>query len=96
MRDSDWKVYRTRFLVRARQLTGPLFFVDALGREHEGSKGDYLVVSSDGSRRIAPQKLFEDIYVAMKGLREECPLICKRTWPPVEPRRMPSRRALMS
>src|SRR5581483_12211711 len=62
---TDWNVYRTRFLVRARQLTEPLVFVDALGREHQGDIGDYLVESSDGSCRIARQEIFEDIYVAM-------------------------------
>jgi len=62
---TDWNVYRTRFLVRARQLTEPLLFVDALGREHQGDVGDYLVESSDGGCRIARQEIFEDIYVAM-------------------------------
>ena len=62
---TDWHIYRTRFLVRARQLTEPLLFVDSLGREHQGDIGDYLVESSDGSRRIAPQEIFEDIYVPM-------------------------------
>jgi hypothetical protein len=62
---TDWQVYRTRFLVKARQLTEPLVFTDALGREHRGEKGDYLVESSDGSQRIAPKDIFEDIYVAM-------------------------------
>jgi hypothetical protein len=62
---SDWNIYRTRFLIRARQLTEPLAFVDVLGRKHCGQPGDYLVESSDGSRRIAPQKIFEDVYVAM-------------------------------
>jgi hypothetical protein len=60
-----WKIYRTRFLIKARQLTQPLHFVDALGREHHGEAGDYLVESSDGSRRIAPRLIFEDVYVAM-------------------------------
>lgn len=62
---TEWHIYRTRFLVRARQLTEPLLFVDALGREHQGDIGDYLVESSDGSCRIAPREIFEDIYVAM-------------------------------
>jgi hypothetical protein len=62
---TEWHIYRTRFLVRARQLTEPLLFVDALGREHQGDIGDYLVESSDGSSRIAPREIFEDIYVAM-------------------------------
>jgi hypothetical protein len=62
---SGWHVYRTRFLIRAKQLTEPLVFVDALGREHCGHIGDYLVESSDGTRRIAPRAIFEDIYVAM-------------------------------
>ncbi len=62
---SEWQVYRTRFLIRAKQLTEPLVFVDALGREHRGQEGDYLVESSDGARRIAPREIFEDVYVAM-------------------------------
>ena len=67
---ASWKIYRTRFLIKARQLTEPLLFVDALGREHRGQPGDYLVESSDGSRRIAPRLIFEDVYVAM-GLANE-------------------------
>ena len=67
-----WKTYRTRFLIKAQQLTQPLVFIDALGREHRGQTGDYLVESSDGSRRIAPQLIFEDIYVAM-GPADEPP-----------------------
>ena len=63
--NTNWIVYRTRFLVRARRLTQPLTFVDSLGREHSGKKGDYLVESSDGSLRIAPRAIFEDVYVAM-------------------------------
>ena len=35
---NHWQVYRTRFLIRAKQLTEPLFFVDALGREHRGQE----------------------------------------------------------
>jgi hypothetical protein len=62
---AQWKIYRTRFLIKARQLTQPLIFVDALGREHAGEAGDYLVESSDGGRRIAPRLIFEDVYVAM-------------------------------
>lgn len=68
-----WKIYRTRFLIKARQLTQPLIFVDALGREHHGEPGDYLVESSDGSRRIAPRLIFEDVYVAMGPADERWP-----------------------
>ena len=60
--DSPWTVYRTRFLVQARQLTEPLTFVDAFARQQSGQPGDYLV-ESDGIRRITSQALFEDIYV---------------------------------
>ena len=63
--DSEWKVYRTRFLIQAKRLTQPLAFKDFLGREHSGQPGDYLVESSDGARRIAPREIFEDIYVPM-------------------------------
>jgi hypothetical protein len=64
--ERPWTVYRTRFLVHARQLTEQLVFTDALGREHSGQPGDYLVESSDGLRRITPRHLFEDIYVPVQ------------------------------
>ena len=64
--ESPWTVYRTRFVVRARQLTQALVFTDALGREHSGRPGDYLVESSQGFRRITPRELFEDIYVPLE------------------------------
>jgi hypothetical protein len=63
--ESQWTVYRTRFVVRARQLTEPLVFTDALGREQSGQPGDYLVEFSGGIRRITTQALFEDIYVPL-------------------------------
>ena len=63
--ENQWTVYRTRFLVRARQLTEPFVFTDAYGREQSGRSGDYLVESSDGIRRITTQALFEDIYVPL-------------------------------
>ena len=63
--ESPWTVYRTRFLVRARQLTEPLLFTDALGREHSGLPGDYLVESAPGFRRITPRAIFEDVYVPL-------------------------------
>jgi len=65
MKSEDWKTYRTRFLVKAKQLSSALSFVDALGRQHSGRKGDYLVESSDGVVSIAPRQIFEDIYVPM-------------------------------
>ena len=65
MRTIEWKTYRTRFLIRAKQLTEPLVFVDALGREHRGIPGDYLIESSDGCRSIQRRAIFEDIYVPL-------------------------------
>lgn len=62
----NWKVYRTRFLVQAKQLTQALSFTDPLGREHHGQPGDYLVEFSAGLLRIAPQAIFEDVYVLME------------------------------
>jgi hypothetical protein len=62
---SRWNLYRTRFLVRARQLTEPLSFRDALGREHSGQPGDYLVESGQGMLRITAKAIFEDIYVPL-------------------------------
>ena len=65
MKAKEWKTYRTRFLVKAKQLDSRFSFVDALGRQHSGRKGDYLVESYDGVVSIAPRQIFEDIYVAM-------------------------------
>jgi hypothetical protein len=67
--DSEWNVYRTRFLIKAKKLSKPFKFVDALGRGHEGKKGDYLMEWCDGMRRIAPKKIFEDVYVSMDAVR---------------------------
>jgi hypothetical protein len=62
---SEWKTYRTRFLVKAKPLNSSLSFIDPLGRTHTGRKGDYLVESSDGIIRIAPRQIFEDIYIVL-------------------------------
>ena len=61
----EWKTYRTRFLVKAKQLNSNLSFIDPLGRHHSGRKGDYLVESSDGAFSITPRRIFEDVYVTM-------------------------------
>jgi len=63
MKAAQWITYRTRFLVKARQLTAQLNFTDALGREHAGARGDYLVEFSDGVLRILSREFFEDVYV---------------------------------
>jgi hypothetical protein len=65
MKLDEWKTYRTRFLVKAKKLSSALTFVDHLGRQHCGRKGDYLVESFDGVLSIAPRLIFEDIYVSM-------------------------------
>jgi hypothetical protein len=65
MKTIEWKTYRTRFLVKAKQLNSSLTFTDHLGRQHCGRKGDYLVESCDGVLSIAPRRIFEDIYVLM-------------------------------
>lgn len=65
MKSIEWKTYRTRFLIKATQLTSPLTFTDPLGRTHSGRKGDYLVESSEGVLSITPCQIFEDIYVTM-------------------------------
>jgi len=67
---AEWKMYRTRFLVKARQLSAATSFVDALGREQRGQAGDYLVEAADGSRSIQRRHIFEDIYVAMETVEE--------------------------
>ena len=65
MKSPEWKTYRTRFLVQAKQLSSALSFKDHLGRQHCGRKGDYLVESFDGVLSIAPRQIFEDIYVPL-------------------------------
>ncbi|MGA7219547.1 MAG: hypothetical protein WBX38_14600 [Candidatus Sulfotelmatobacter sp.] len=71
MKATPWITYRTRFLVKARQLTTSLTFTDSLGRRHSGRKGDYLVESSEGILSIASRQIFEDIYVPL--LADESP-----------------------
>ena len=73
MRAAEWKTYRTRFLVKAKQLSARLTFTDALGRQHSGRKGDYLVESSDGALRIAPRQIFEDVYVLLGTVESKIP-----------------------
>ena len=76
-----WNIYRTRFLIKAQQLDQPLTFVDALGREHRGRPGDYLVECSDGRRSIQRREIFEDIYVAMGPADERWPSCVRRSGP---------------
>jgi hypothetical protein len=82
---AEWQMYRTRFLIKARQLTESMSFVDLLGREHRGRPGDYLIESSDGSRSIQRREIFEDIYVRM-GPLEPTP-VCQRDVSPPDHRR---------
>ena len=94
--DTEWKVYRTRFLIRAKQLSEAFSFFDPLGREHSGQPGDYLVESSDGARRIAPREIFEDIYVPIGRADESWSPPAKREVPFAStPRRTTARRSLM-
>src|SRR5579864_6155240 len=69
MKPVEWKTYRTRFLVKAKQLNSALSFTDHLGRQHCGRRGDYLVESGDGVLSIAPRQIFEVIYVQMPCIK---------------------------
>lgn len=71
----EWITYRTRFLVKAKQLQHSLTFTDVLGRQHNGRKGDYMVESSDGVLSIAPRQIFEDVYVPMSSQPNGSPAI---------------------
>ncbi|HLZ42699.1 MAG TPA: hypothetical protein VKQ11_17155 [Candidatus Sulfotelmatobacter sp.] len=73
MKSVEWKTYRTRFLVKAKQLKYALSFTDHLGRQHCGRRGDYLVESTEGVLSIAPRQIFEDIYVPMPQRRKRTP-----------------------
>ncbi len=78
----EWNTYRTRFLVRARQLTEPLTFVDSLGRQHQGKAGDYVVEFCKGMLRVASREIFEDVYVMMKAQTGEIALPANSAKPP--------------
>ena len=84
----DWKTYRTRFVVRATKLTQPLTFTDAIGREHHGRPGDYLVQSSEGLR-IARRDIFEDVYVLLEA-QGSVPGSLKRPRPMSQSARVPA------
>lgn len=62
----DWKIYRTKYLVKARKLTEKYSIIDSTGRVLAGQPGDYLVESSDGSLRITRREVFEDVYVELE------------------------------
>ena len=81
----EWNTYRTRFLVQAKQLTEPLTFTDALGRQHSGEAGDYLVQSAEGIRRIAPREIFEDVYVRMEDPETEISSLTRHFADPPSP-----------
>src|SRR5690349_21826495 len=66
MQDS-WITYRTRFTIRAKQLTEPFTFTDVNGQEHHGRAGDYLIESREGLR-ISRREIFEDVYVVMESV----------------------------
>ena len=85
---AEWQVYRTRFLIKAKPLTQPMSFIDALGREHRGQPGDYLIESSDGSRSIQRRAIFEDIYVPL-GQPQPIASECQRDITPHEIGRKP-------
>ena len=93
--ETEWTVYRTRFLIRAKQLTEAFSFQDHLGREHSGRPGDYLVESSDGCRRIAPREIFEDIYVPICSAEQNWSPPPKSEAPFESSQRATPRRALM-
>jgi len=63
----DWKLYRTRFLAKAKRLDQPCTITDISGRQQQGKPGDYLVEAADGSRRITAAAVFEDIYVELEA-----------------------------
>ena len=79
---SNWNIYCTRFLIRARQLEAPLTFVDMLGHEHHGIKGDYFVESVDGKQTILARKFFEDVYIPLGLARQRGQRVSERKFPP--------------
>ena len=62
---TNWNVYCSRFLIKAKQLTSPFTFVDLRGNKFHGAAGDYFVESVEGGFRILPRKLMEHVYMSM-------------------------------
>ncbi len=62
----NWKIYRTKYLVKAKQLSHEYSLIDSTGRALTGQPGDYLVENSDGSLRIARREVFEDVYAELE------------------------------
>jgi len=85
---NPWITYRTRFLVKAKQLTSSLAFTDVLGRQHSGRKGDYLVETSDGVLRIAPRQIFEDIYVPLLAGETSEPILTPQSHETLPPQKL--------
>ena len=63
----SWRTYRTKYLVKAKQLSEKYTLVDSTGRVLSGNPGDYLVENSDGSLRIARREVFDDVYVELEN-----------------------------
>jgi hypothetical protein len=62
----NWKIYRTKYLVKAKQLSRKYSVIDSTGRVLTAQPGDYLVENSDGSLRIARREVFEDVYAELE------------------------------
>jgi hypothetical protein len=63
-------------MVCAYEITESLDYLPhplALGRQHCGTKGDYLVESNDGVLSIARRQIFEDVYVPLTEQMELAP-----------------------
>jgi hypothetical protein len=63
----SWKIYRTKYLVKAKQLSEKYSLIDSTGRVLAGEPGDYVVENSDGSLRITRREVFEDVYVELES-----------------------------
>jgi len=75
---NNWNVYCTRFLIKAKQLDSPLTFMDTLGHEHHGDKGDYFVEGVDGRQTILTRQLFEDVYITMGPAKQRWQVLSER------------------
>jgi hypothetical protein len=67
----SWKIYRTKYLVKAKQLSEKYTVVDSTGQVLTGEPGDYLVENSDGGLRITRREVFEDVYVELERERRD-------------------------
>lgn len=63
LESTAWKIYRTKYLVKAKCLLQEQRISDSMGREEVGKAGDYILQCADGSHRLATREVFDELFV---------------------------------